>query len=73
MSSGRGSGGGGGAEKKSEPELLDTDGRLMHIDRAPYRIRREHYRRERIMSTIAILVILSVVGAIGYVIWRIFH
>lgn len=36
------------------------------IERAPYRIRREHYRRERRNSILAVLVIATVVGLAAY-------
>jgi hypothetical protein len=40
--------------------------RIMSIDEAPFRVRREHYRRERRNSAIAILVIAAVVGLLAW-------
>jgi hypothetical protein len=40
------------------------------IDKAPSRVRREHYRRERIMSLLAIVVIATVAVGLAWGIFR---
>ncbi|MEZ4257521.1 MAG: hypothetical protein R3B36_00555 [Polyangiaceae bacterium] len=50
-----------------------TPERIMHIDEAPNRIRREHYRRERRNSAIAVLVIATAVALLAWGVWWCVH
>lgn len=48
---------------------MPDDETLMPIEKAPARVRREYYRRERRNSAIAVAVLALVAAAVAFGIW----
>ena len=45
---------------------MDPTGEPIPIEKAPYRIQREHYRRERRNSILAVLVLVALAGMVAW-------